>query len=132
MYTLGIGLVLYAMGSNPDAKSFYEVVVESADNMILVSDLNKNPSAEERLRLLHASYNEGIIRHTNLGIFSLMWLGNYHSNLGIYPSQCSYLKPGLADFHERIIDVGFLGRWWNITRYMKDYDISPIEFPPNK
>ena len=117
------------MSTNPDKKNFYETLLESADEMILVSELNKNSATEERLRLLHASFNDGTVRHMNLGLFSLIWLGNYHPDLGVYPAQCSYLKPGIRDFHERVVDVGFLGKWWNMSRYMKDFDINPMEFP---
>lgn len=124
-----LGASLFAISKNPEARTYYEALVESADDMILVSDLNKNPAAEDRLRFLHTAYNEGRIRCTSLGLFSLIWLDNYHPDCGIYSSQCSYLKPSLLDFHSRIVDIGFLGKWWIIKHYMKDYDISPLEFP---
>ena len=129
MSSTAIGAVLYAMAENPEARTYYAALLESSDDMIPVSDLNKNPASEERLKLIFSAYNEGTIRYMNLGLFSLIWLGNYHENCALYPSQCSFLKPGFLGFHHRILDIGFLGKWWNISRYMKEYDISPIEFP---
>lgn len=104
-------------------------MVKSANDTILVSDANLNPTADTHLCFLRKSYNEGTIRCLNLGLFSLMWLNNFHSDCGIYPSQCDYLKPSVMDFHKRVVDIGFLGHWWNIQRYMKDFDINPKEFP---
>lgn len=125
-------MVLYAMNTNPDAKSYYETLVETADNVVMVPRANLNPRAEQRLKVLRQSYNEGIVRHMSLGVFSIMWLGNFHSDVGLYPSQCDYLKPGIINFHRRIIDVGFLGNWWNNKRYMVDFDINPNEFPTSQ
>jgi len=33
------------------------------------------------------------------------------------------------DFHQRVVDVGFLGKWWNLDSHMTVYDINPEEFP---
>jgi len=116
------------METNPEARTYYETMVKAADDAILVSDANLNPTTDQHLCLIRQSYNEGTVRCLNLGVFSLIWLGNYHQDCGIYPSQCKYLKPGIVNFHKRVIDVGFLGQWWNINWYMKDFDINPIEF----
>lgn len=121
--------MFYMLETNPDSRSYYTTLLESADDAILVSEANLNPTADQRLTLLRQSYNEGTVRCLNLGLFSLIWLANYHPDCGIYPSQCEYLKPGVLNFHKRVIDVGFLGKWWNIRRYMIDFDINPKEFP---
>ncbi|KZS16507.1 Uncharacterized protein APZ42_017745 [Daphnia magna] len=127
-YLTGIGCVLYATETNPDARTYYEAMVKAADDAILVSEANLNPATDNRLCLIRQSYNEGTVRCLSLGLFSLIWLANYHQDCGIYPSQCKYLKPGIIGFHKRIIDVGFLGQWWNIHWYMKDFDINHNEF----
>lgn len=125
-------MVWYAIRTNPDAKSYYETLVETTDDVILVSKANLNPRAEQRLQFIRQAYNEGVVRHMSLGVCSIMWLGNFHPDCGIYPSQCDYLKPGIINFHKRIVDIGFIGYWWNINRYMIDYDINPSEFPPSQ
>merc|ERR1712071_704315 len=109
---------MYAGATNPNEKSYLEVVLESADEMILISDSNRNRSVENRLKFIHSCYNEGLIRHLSLGMFSFIWLDNFHNDCALYPSQCYYIQPGFLDFHTRVIDVGFLGRWWNIQNAM--------------
>lgn len=124
----GIGCMLYAAETNPAARTYYEAMVKAADDAILVSEANLNPATDNRLCLIRQSYNEGTVCCLSLGLFSLIWLANYHQDCGIYPSQCKYLQPGIINFHKRIIDVGFLGQWWNIQWYMKDFDVNPNEF----
>lgn len=34
-------------------------------------------------------------------------------------------------FHERIMDIGFLGRWWIIDKKMEEFDINPHEWTKN-
>lgn len=116
------------METNPEDRTYYTALLQSADEAILVSEANLNPKTDKRLSFIHQCYNEGTIRCLSLGLFSLIWIGNYHKDCGIYPSQCSYLEPGILNFHQRIVDIGFLGQWWNIRKYMKDHDVNPREF----
>jgi len=127
-FLLVIGAAMYAAATNPDERSFREVVLETTDEMTLISDAIRNPAAEQKLKFIHSCYNQGLIRHLSLGVFSFMWLENFDKDCALYPSQCYYLQPGFLDFHTRILDVGFLGRWWKIYNDMKDYDINPSEF----
>nr|CAD7601450.1 unnamed protein product [Timema genevievae] len=50
------------------------------------------------------------------------------SSCGIYSSQCDYLKPRFTELTDRVLDVGFLGRWWILHNIMRDFDVNPIEF----
>lgn len=125
---LVIGTAIYGAATNPDERSYREVVLQATDEMILISDPIRNPVAEQKLKFIHSCYNEGLIRHLSLGIFSVIWLENFDKSCAVYPSQCYYLQPGILDFHTRIIDIGFFGHWWKIYSDMKDYDVNPSEF----
>ena len=67
--------MLYAMETNPEARTYYEAMVKAADDAILVSEANLNPVTDKRLCLIRQSYNEGTVRCLNLGLFSLIWMG---------------------------------------------------------
>lgn len=88
----------------------------------------RNPVSVQHIKWLEQCYNEGLIRRLNLGILSLIWLDNYDRDCYIYKAVCPYLKPRYVTFYERIVDVGFLERWWLLERKMKDYDINEAEF----
>ena len=38
---------------------------------------------------------------------------------------------GYLDFYDRIVDVGWLGKWWILEEKMKDRDINPEEWLPD-
>ena len=127
-FLLAIGATLYAITTNPDDVHYRPAILQATDDLAMVSDLNRNPATEKFLTGIHSAYNKGILRRLSLGPFSLMWLHNYDGKCAVYPSQCDYMKPGIMDFHKRIVDVGCFGRWWNIHRYMTDYNINHAEF----
>lgn len=57
-----------------------------------------------------------------------MWIDNYDKDCFLYKTVCPYLKPRYLTFHERIIDVGALDKWWVLETKMKDYDVNESEF----
>ena len=73
----------------------------------------------------------GISSRLNLGFLSLLWVDNYAKVCGVFKSQCEYLKPRYLTFHERIVDIGFLGSWWILENKMKHFDINPSEWDEN-
>lgn len=96
--------------------------------LILVGEPIRNPVSVQHIKWLEQCYNEGLIRRLNLGILSLIWVDNYDKDCSFYKAVCPYLKPRFVTFHERIVDVGFLGKWWLLERKMKNYDINEAEF----
>ena len=58
-YFTGIGFVLYAMETNPEARTFYEALLRAADDAVLVSEANLNPATDKHLSFIRQSYNEG-------------------------------------------------------------------------
>jgi hypothetical protein len=96
--------------------------------MVLVGDPIRNPQAVSHLKFLETCYNKDVIRTLNLGIINFMWISDYGKSSGLYQAQCEYLEPKILTFHERIVDIGFLGQWWILQRTMKDFDVNPSEF----
>ncbi|NWR81203.1 TIM29 translocase, partial [Centropus unirufus] len=46
----------------------------------------------------------------------------------LYRARCRYLEPRWRDFPSRLLDVGFLGRWWVLAARLRDCDINEEEF----
>ena len=59
-----------------------------------------------------------------------MWSDNYAPECGLYKSQCEYLKPSYFAWldSDRLVDIGFLDKWWLAHKAMTDYDINPGEW----
>ncbi|KAL0117576.1 hypothetical protein PUN28_010408 [Cardiocondyla obscurior] len=118
----------YSCRHNPDETMFREQLIQNSLKLIQVGESIRNPVSVEHIKWLEQCYNEGLIRRLNLGVLSLIWLDNYDKDCSLYKAICPYLKPRYITFHERIIDVGFLEKYWLLERKMKDYDVNEDEF----
>lgn len=88
----------------------------------------RNPVAVKHIKFLEKCYNENVVRYMNLGILSFIWVDDYDNTCANYRATCSYLRPRYMTFYQRIIDVGFLNRWWISEEKMRDYDVNEEEF----
>jgi len=96
--------------------------------MTLIGESVRNPRAVSHLRFLEMCYNMGVIRTLSLGVINFIWISDHDKSSGLYQAHCDYLEPKFSNFHERIVDIGFLGEWWILQRTMKDFDVNPSEF----
>ncbi|XP_017753372.1 PREDICTED: uncharacterized protein C19orf52 homolog [Eufriesea mexicana] len=119
---------VYLNKHNPDECSFKEELLQNTMKIMQVGEAIRNPISENYVKWLGQCYNEGIIRRMNLGIISLIWLDDYDKMCSLYKSVCPYLKVRYLTFYQRVVDFGFLDKWWILESKMKDYDINEIEF----
>ncbi|XP_067120621.1 uncharacterized protein [Centruroides vittatus] len=124
----GIGLTAYAIKTNPDETDFRNQLLQYTNDIMILNDAIRNPTADNHMKYLNACVNEGTVRRLNLIAFSIIWIGNYHPDCQLYPSQCSYLKPQYLTFYQRIVDFGIFGQWIGMLQKMKDFDINPKEW----
>jgi len=124
----GLGFLYYAAKTNPDERSFRDRYLLNCNRFLVTLPTVRNPATQEYLRFVARSFNEGLVRRFSFGIFSIMWVDNFEESVDLYASQCTYLKPEYLTFHERIIDVGFLGKWHLMNKRMIDYDVNPDEW----
>jgi hypothetical protein len=124
VYATLLGGSYYCCKNNPDEQTYFEEIRKYNNDMMLVSEATQNPTSTEYLKFIERCNNQGILRRLTLGVVSFIWLDNYDKNLALYKSTCTYLKPEYLTFHERIIDVGFLNKFWKLTEKMVDYDIN--------
>lgn len=119
-----IGSAIYSYKHNPSEMDFIEQLRANNTKMVLIASDCLNPVSSQYLIFLERCYNEGIVRRLNVGIFSLLWLADYDRAVNLFKATCSYTKPELLTWHQRVIDVGFLDKWWKIDEKMIDYDIN--------
>ncbi|KAK0076426.1 hypothetical protein PV325_005391 [Microctonus aethiopoides] len=122
-----LGISYYIHQHNPDELSFREALLQYEMKLMFVGENVRNPVSTNHILFLDDCLNRNIIRRMNLGLLSLVWLDNYHEKCAHYKATCAYLKPRYMNFHKRIIDIGFLDKWWILESKMKDYDINDNE-----
>lgn len=120
----GLGFLTYCAKHNPNADHFKSAYIKAYNDIVQVhQDLQRTESAKHLLSIGKA-YNSNLVRCSNFGVFSLIWIDNYSPSCNIYESQCSYLQIPYSKLLDRVIDIGFLDTWWILVKKMTDYDIN--------
>lgn len=123
-----LGLTAICFKTNPDFMDYRDSLLQHSNELLLVAKPIRNPKTEKFITSIEACCNMGILRRLNFGLFSVLWFDNYGEDLGIYYSNCSYLKPQYLNFHTRIVDIGFFSKWWRLDKIMEDYDVNEEEW----
>ena len=127
-----IGLLsLYASYTNPDEMEFKDCYISHGHELAQVGDPIRNPFSQNIADYVSKAHNAGLIRRLNFGVGSIMWVDDYDKAVGLYAAQCHYIQPSWSDMSKRIVDVGFLGKWWISSRKMENYDINETEWDEN-
>ncbi|XP_076634611.1 mitochondrial import inner membrane translocase subunit Tim29 [Colletes latitarsis] len=127
-YAFITALCVYMNKYKPDECSFREHLLQYTMKVMQVGESVRNPISEHHVKWLGQCYSEGIVRQLNLGLITIIWLDNYDKACTLYKAICPHLKPRYLTFHQRVVDVGCLDKWWVLESKMKDYDINDVEF----
>ncbi|BES93191.1 Uncharacterised conserved protein (DUF2366) [Nesidiocoris tenuis] len=123
-----MGAAVYLASNNPTEEDFRDAYLKSCNDFIFVAPAIRNPETDLHLKSIELFYNQDIVERISFGIFSIIWVKDYSSQVAAYKSLCKYLTPALGTYRARILDVGFLGRWWVLDEVMKDCDINRYEW----
>lgn len=125
IWTTGLA-TLYALSkNNPNETDFKDGLKRITNDVILVSDDCRNPESINHLRYIQTCYNEGVIHYRSLGIISFMYTTDLNESCDLYKAHCPYLKPSYFSMIARIVDIGFMGKWWNTYIKTTNYDVNP-------
>lgn len=127
-YFASLSVAAYFMKTNPTKLQFERQLTECANDLAIVGDPIRNPHSDKHIQHLVYCANAGLLRRTNLAVFSVMWTDNYDPAVDVYEARCKLLKVGWFEWPERVIDIGILGHWRWLERVMIDYDINPDEW----
>lgn len=124
IYCTAGGTLYYCMKNNPSEEDFRIQLRNYNADCVMVPDSCLNKTSTDYIKFVEQCYNQGIVRYLSLGFISFLWLDNYDQAASLYKAVCGYTDPQYLTFHERIIDVGFINKWWNLSRKMTDYDVN--------
>lgn len=123
IYTAATVAVYQCAQLNPTRTDFIRALRQQTGQLVLVDERCQKREASEFLRDCERQLNEGRLRHVNLGLVSLMWSADHDAAVALYRTTCTYTAPHWRTFGERIVDVGFCGRWWIMQQKMENYDV---------
>lgn len=120
--------------TKPDCLSFETALLEHSNQLGLLSPWIRSATSDSHVQGLVKLQNEGRLRHTSLGLLSLIYRADYDPGTTLYEARCSNLSVPWRELSQRVVDVGFAGRWWILNSKMQDYDVNEEEFkhlPPH-
>ncbi|CAL8317439.1 unnamed protein product [Arctogadus glacialis] len=121
----GAGACIY---TQPDETSFETDLMDVCNKLGLLSPWIRSETSDQHVLNLVKLRNEGRLRHISLGLVALTFCGDYDPEADLYEAQCGNLSIPWRSLHERVVDVGFAGRWWILDSKMKNYDVNEAEF----
>ncbi|XP_028031420.1 mitochondrial import inner membrane translocase subunit Tim29 isoform X2 [Bombyx mandarina] len=123
-WTTGI-ITFYVLSRNNPTECDFKDNLKIINNEVgLVSEECLNPKAVEHLRFLDTCYNQEVIHYRSLGILSVMYTSELSNSCDLYRAHCTYTKPTYFSFPSRIVDIGFMGKWWNLFIKSTNYDVN--------
>ncbi|XP_032394025.1 mitochondrial import inner membrane translocase subunit Tim29 isoform X1 [Etheostoma spectabile] len=114
--------------TQPDRSSFDTALLEVSNHLGLLSPWIRNGTSDGHVQSLVKLRNEGRLRHASLGLLSLVYRADYDADATLYEAQCSNLLVPWRELPQRVLDVGFIGRWWLLDSKMKNFDVNEDEF----
>ncbi|XP_066499134.1 mitochondrial import inner membrane translocase subunit Tim29 [Hoplias malabaricus] len=128
VYAVLLGGSYACYRTNPDQASFQSQLLETSNKLALLSPWIRSGVSDGHVQRMAKLRNEGRVRYISLGVASLTYVVDFDPDSSLYEAQCSALKLPWSQLPERLLDVGFAGRWWVLEQKMKDYDINEDEF----
>ena len=126
-----LGFTIFASKLNPNMESYHEQLLDASNKHSLVSDLIRNKVSSERLKCLMKYRSEDRLKISNFLIMSIVTLQMYPDGFDSYDRHCNTLHSRwlhLRDWKSRIVDYGFLNRWYMLEKMMMNYDVNDDEF----
>ncbi|XP_026771992.2 mitochondrial import inner membrane translocase subunit Tim29 [Pangasianodon hypophthalmus] len=128
LYVALLGGTYACYYTNPDDTSFQSRILETSNQLALLSPWIRSGTSDGHVQSLARLRNEGRLRYVSLGIVSLAYVADYDPESSLYEARCSALSVPWAQLPERVLDIGFAGRWWILENKMESYDINEEEF----
>lgn len=123
-----VGLSTYCWIQRPNMQAYADDLFRNSNELLQISRLTRNKKTDLYIRDLITSYYQNRLTCQNLGLFSIIFNNDYPEECDAYDKNCFYMQPRWINIHERIVDFGFLGRWFMLEKMMVDYDVNDEEF----
>jgi hypothetical protein len=124
VYLSGLVAAGILMKSNPSAIDLENELLECAQDISLVGAPIHNKETVRFVDSLISAQMDGLLHHTNVGLFSLVWLSDDRDELDLYSAKCNHVHVPWYQWYKRIVDMGILGKFVILSRKMQNYDID--------
>ena len=119
---------IVAFKTTPSEKKYIAALVESSNEMLLCGS-ERSRATDDYLQNILRIWAKDMLRYRHCGLFSIIYSSDHSKNTKSFKATCKYSNPRWGDFKDRIIDIGFLSRWWRLSYAMTDYDVDFDDVP---
>ncbi|XP_030023769.1 mitochondrial import inner membrane translocase subunit Tim29 [Manduca sexta] len=123
-WTAGIITATALAKNNPTETDFKDSLKRISNEVALVNEDCLNPKSVGHIRYLAMCYNEEVLHYKNFGLVSVMYVKDLNDSCDLYKAHCSYMQPTYLSLPSKIVDVGFMGKWWNLYIKTTNYDVN--------
>ncbi|XP_064899918.1 LOW QUALITY PROTEIN: mitochondrial import inner membrane translocase subunit Tim29 [Columba livia] len=117
-----------AAATVPSAESFDAAALDAAAALGLLSPGTRSPDADRHVQRLLRRRATGRLRYRDLVLAAVVYESPRAAGAAAYAQRCRYLRARWWEAPRRLLDVGFLGRWWVLRWRCRDYDVNEREF----
>lgn len=128
VYATLLGGAWICFRTKPDRSSFEAALLERSNQLCLLSPWIRNAASDGHVQSLMKLRNEGRLRCASLGLLCLIYRVDFDKDAVLYEARCANLSWPWRELPQRVLDIGFAGRWWILNSKMKDYDVNEEEF----
>ncbi|CAI4225716.1 unnamed protein product [Auanema sp. JU1783] len=122
------GLV-YAYKTNPTYEDTINEIRMRRQQMVLIPNREHSKTSDEELSSRSLLLCQNRLHYYNIWFLSLLVKSTHDDSVRIHSSQDSNLKLWpWEELYANIVDVGYFGKWHNLTNKFVDYDVNPEEF----
>ena len=111
----------------PDADSYSHLITCDTNDISLLSKKLRNRAAQKAIFYLKQLQDEGEISTFSVGPCRIAYIRGTPLNNRLYSLNCQFLIPSNISFYNRILDIGFMSKWWHIESVMIDFDVNNEE-----
>ncbi|XP_033827511.1 mitochondrial import inner membrane translocase subunit Tim29 [Periophthalmus magnuspinnatus] len=123
-----LGGAYACFSTRPDQSSFQATLLDRSNQLALLSPWIRNAASDLHVQNLVKLRNQGCLHHLSLGFVSLVYSSDFDPQSALYEAACPNLSVPWRELPERVLDVGFAGRWWVLDRKMEDFDVNEAEY----
>ena len=121
---IGAGAAVYSSKQVPDEISFHTELLDSANELSLVTETEQNRTSKAHIERTLDLYSHKRLKYVSLGLVAVIMELPAYPDLKNYQQTCTHLQPRWWTFYQRIVDFGMYGRWVVLQHKMIDYDIN--------
>ncbi|KAJ0058342.1 hypothetical protein NL108_013289, partial [Boleophthalmus pectinirostris] len=103
-------------------------LLDRSNQLALLSPWIRNGASDLHVQNLVKLRNQGCLRHLSLGLFSVVYSADFDPQNALYEAACPDLSVPWRELPGRVLDVGFVGRWWVLDKKMEDFDVNEAEY----